>query len=43
MKLEQIEQWFDAKSWLGWPRSTWCGVALVVGIIVNVCIIKFVL
>lgn len=39
MNLQKIEQWFDTKSWLGWPRSAWVGIALGVGIVINLTII----
>lgn len=33
-------QWMDTKSWFGWPRATWVMIALVVGIIINIILIK---
>jgi hypothetical protein len=38
--FEKIEKWLDAK-WYGYPRSFWVGVALAIGIWINICIIKF--
>ena len=38
MKTQKLEQWLDAKSWLGWPRWVWVGVALVIGSLINIYI-----
>lgn len=38
MNLQKLEQWLDAKSWLGWPRAAWCVVALAIGICLNLYI-----
>jgi len=38
MKIEEIETWLEAKSWHGFTRGFWIGLALVLGIIINLII-----
>lgn len=38
MKAQKLEQWLDDRSWLGWPRWAWVGVALAIGSLINIYI-----